>query len=123
MATQAEVKNYITKNMSAELVDGDLYKIVYDLGNDRSQLVYAAVRETVMNVSSPFAKTEDVTPKQAIKAVEDFTFGIGTLGDWYVVRHVVPLADLDESEIIVGLEIVAGVADELEEELIGGDAL
>jgi hypothetical protein len=123
MATQAEVKSYITKNMSAELIDGDLYKVVYDLGNDRSQLVYAAVMEKVMSVSSPFAKTEDVTPKQAIKAVEDYTFGIGTLGDWYVVRHVVPLADLDESEIIVGLEIVAGVADELEEELIGGDAL
>jgi hypothetical protein len=123
MATQAEVKSYITKNMSAELIDGDMYRIVFDLGEDRTQLVYAAVRETIMSVSSPFAMTEDVTPKQAIKAVEDFTFGIGTLGDWYVVRHVVPLADLDESEIIVGLEIVAGVADELEEELVGGDAL
>ena len=123
MATQAEVKSYITKNMSAELIDGDLYRIIIDFGNNRSQLVYAAVRESVMNVASPFAKTEDLTPKQAIKAVEDFSFGIGTLGDWYVVRHVVPLADLDESEIIVGVEIVAGVADEIEEELIGGDAL
>lgn len=123
MATQAEVKSYLTKNMSAELIDGDMYKILFDLGDDRTQLVFAAVRESVMSVSSPFAKTEDVTPKQAIKAIEDFAFGIGTHGDWYVVRHVVPLADLDESEIILGLEVVAGVADELEEELVGGDAL
>jgi hypothetical protein len=76
-----------------------------------------------MNVSSPFAKTEDVTPKQALKAIENSAFGIGTLGDWYVVRHVVPLPDLDESEIIVGLEVVAGIADEVEEEIVGGDNL
>lgn len=123
MATQAEVKNYITRNLNAELIDGDLYKIVYDLGNDRSQLVFASVREISMNVSSPFAKTEDVTPKQALKAIENVAFGIGTLGDWYVVRHVVPLPDLDESEIIVGLEVVAGIADEVEEEIVGGDNL
>jgi hypothetical protein len=122
MATQSEVKSYITNKMNAEHIDGDLYKITYDLGNNRSQLVFVSVKEAMMGAASPFAKTEEVTPKQAIKATENSSFGIGTLGDWYVVRHVLLLDDLDESEILVGLDVVAQIADEIEEELVGGDA-
>jgi hypothetical protein len=123
MATQQEVVNYITNNLKSELIADQLFKIVYDMGNDRSQLVFAKVGEASLNISSPFAKTEDVTPKQALKSVEDSAFGIGMSGDWYEVRHVAPLADLDESEIITGLEVVAEIADELEEALVGGDDL
>jgi hypothetical protein len=122
MATQKEVKSYIEKNLNADLIEEDIFKIVYDLGNDRSQVVFALVNETTLNIASPFAKSEDITPKQALKAVEDINFGIGTLADWYVLRHVVPLDDLDESEIITGLEVVAQIADELEDSLVGGDS-
>jgi hypothetical protein len=123
MATQKEVKSYIEKNLNADALEDDIFKIVYDLGNERSQVVFVQVASESLNIASPFAKSEDVTPKQAFKAIENYAFGIGTLGDWYVVRHVVPLADLDESEIIHGFEIVAMIADELEDSLVGGDAL
>ena len=122
MATQKEVLNYISKNLIAERVEDEIFRIVYDLGNDRNQVVFALVGEASLSIASPFANTEDVTPKQALKSVEEINFGIGTLAGWYVVRHVVPLDDLDESEIITGLEEVARIADELEDSLVGGDS-
>lgn len=122
MASQSEVQNYIKNNINSELIDDGLLKIIYDLGEGRSQLVYAFISDVSLNISSPFAKAEDVTPKQALKAVDGISFGIGMLEDWYVVRHVVPIADLDESEIITGLEVVAQIADDLEDSLVGGDA-
>ena len=123
MATQKEVKSYIEKNLNSASLGDDMFKIVYDLGNDRSQVVFVQVASKSLYIASPFASSEDVTPKQALKAIEEYSFGIGTFADWYVVRHVVPLADLDESEIIHGLEVVAMIADEVEDSLVGGDVL
>ena len=122
MATQNEVKSYITNNMNAQQIDDDLYQMSYDFDNKRSQVVFVSVREAMMAVSSPFATTDDVTPKQAIKALESSFFGIGKIGDWYVVRHVFFLADLEEREILIGLGFIATLADEIEEELLGRDA-
>lgn len=123
MATQQEVVKYISNNLNSEQIGDETFKILYNLGNDRSQIVFIHAASETINIASPFAKIEDVTPKQALKAVETYAFGIGTTGDWYVVRHVVPIADLDESEITIGLELAAIIADELEEELVGGDAM
>jgi hypothetical protein len=40
-----------------------------------------------------------------------------------MLKHVMPIDDLDESEIMLGFQLVAVFADELEEKLVGGDTL
>ena len=122
MATQAEVTGYIKKNLNYEEVGDSLFKLVYDLGNDRTQLLVVYVGEFGMNVSSPFATTEDVTPKQALNAAKDYGLGIGISGEFYEVKAFVLLADLDESEIHTSFDLVTSIADELEEALVGGDS-
>ena len=122
MATQKEVINFIKKNLNSEEVGEASFKIVYDLGDGRTQLLVIYVGEFGMNVASPFATTEDVTPKQALNAAKDFGLGIGIRGDFYEVKAFVLLADLDESEIHTSFELVTSIADELEEALVGGDS-
>jgi hypothetical protein len=122
MATQKEVISYIKKNLHADEISDSQFKLVYDMGNSRSQIVFVIVGEYGMTILSPFAKTEDVTPKQALNASQDFGLGIGLDGETYVVKTIVPLADLDESEIHTGFDLVTGIADELEQALVGGDA-
>jgi hypothetical protein len=122
MATQKEVISYLTKDMKAEDIGDSRFKLLYDMGNSRSQLVFVFVGEVGMTVVSPFAKTEDVTPKQALNASQDFGLGIGIFDELYVIKTIVPLADLDESEIHTSFDLVGSIADELEEALVGGDA-
>ncbi len=122
MATQAEVTGYIKKNLNYEELGDSHFKLVYDLGTDRTQILFVYVGEFGMNVSSPFATTEDVTPKQALNAAKDFGLGIGISGDYYEVKAFVLLADLDESEIHTSFNLVTSIADELEEALVGGDS-
>jgi hypothetical protein len=122
MATQKEVIAYIKKNLNAEEIGESGFKLLYDLGNGRSQILFVFVGEFGLNVSSPFATTEDVTPKQALNAAKDFGLGIGISGDYYEVKAFVLIADLDESEIHTSFDLVTGIADELEEALVGGDA-
>ena len=122
MATQKEVINFIKKNLNSEEVGEASFKIVYDLGDGRTQLLVIYVGEFGMNVSSPFATTEDVTPKQALNAAKDYGLGIGISGKFYEVKAFVLLADLDESEIHTSFDLVTSIADELEEALVGGDS-
>ena len=64
---------------------------------------------------------DDVTPKQALLANSEYILGMQTLGDTYCVKYAALIADLDESEVVTGIEYAAGIADQLERELVGGD--
>jgi hypothetical protein len=74
-------------------------------------------------VSSPFAKADDLPLPAAMKAAEDYVFGIKNDEGYYVVRHVIPLADIDESEVEWAVNVVAAVADSIEQDSVGGDSL
>lgn len=123
MATQKEIINFIKKNLNPEEVGDSFFKLVYDVGNGRTQMLHVLVLELGMVVSSPFADTEDVTAKQALNAAKESVLGVGIIGDYYVVRTFVPIADLDESEIHTNFDLVTAIADELEEALGGRDDL
>ena len=43
------------------------------------------------------------------------------MGEHVVLRHSLPLENLDINEFVDPLALVAGVADELEEKFTGGD--
>ena len=123
MATQNEVLNFIKSNYEAEVLSGGDLKLVFDLGGGRSQLAFVDVTESNAQFSSPFATVDDVTPKQALEANAEYSVGMQLIGNWYVIKHVVPLADLDASEVSAAFDLVANIADMLETKLVGSDKL
>ena len=123
MATQNEVLNFIKSNYETEVLSGGDLKLLFDLGEGRSQLAFVDVTELNAQFSSPFATVDDVTAKQALEANAEYSVGMQLIGNWYVIKHVVPLADLDASEVSTAFELVANIADMLEKKLVGGDKL
>ncbi len=122
MATVREIKQFIENTYNYEVLDGGLYKILFDGEDGRSQLVFVEVNDTWLNALSPFANMDDVTPKQALAANAEYILGMQTFGEMYCIKYVALIADLDESEVVTGLQFAAGIADDLEGKLVGGDS-
>ena len=121
MATQLEVRNFIKSNYEVEVMDGGDFKLVFELDGGRSQLVFVDVTESNAQFSSPFASVDDISAKQALEANAGFSLGMQIISNYYVVKHVVPLADLDASEVTAAFDLVANIADMLEKSVVGGD--
>jgi len=122
MASQSETFNFITSNFQCEKLSENLLKVVISWNDGRSQLVFATVKADVMQIASPFAKTSAITAEQALN-VNNTAFGIGIVAEWFALQHVVPLPDLDASEIDIAFNTVGELADELEKSLGLGDNL
>lgn len=124
MATQQQAIDFMKSNYKAEVLgDGTLFKLIFDIDDGRTQIVYAQFNEHFICFSSPFASTEDMTPKQALSAAEDWLCGVRVIGDFYYLRNVAPLENLDESELADNMMLVAFAADKIEEKYIGVDTL
>lgn len=120
MATKIEVMNFLNQKYNFEHVSENLVKFVFEVNDGRTQLVFAWVSDDLMVISSPFAAEDAITPNLAFKLGEDTLFGIRKTAGMYQVTHVVPMGDIDESEIELGLGLVANAADSLES-AVGGD--
>jgi hypothetical protein len=120
VATKIEVINFLSQKYDFDWVSDNLVKFVFDVDGGRTQIVFAYVDEDFMVISSPFASEDALTPNLAFKLAEDSLFGIKKIGGMYQVTHVIPMGDVDESEIVLGLGLVANAGDGLESS-IGGD--
>ena len=123
MASENQVRTYIKNNYNTLENDFGAMKFEFELAGGRTQLVFAWINDTNIQVSSPFATTDKITPLVALEAVSKRSLGMQLLGDLYTVRYYAPIADIDESEIIAALELTAVMADSLEQELLGSDNL
>ena len=121
MATQAQVRQFIEYNYNYEVLESGLLKMLFSGEDGRTQLIFVAINDLNIQISSPFAKTEDVTPKQALEANTKYSLGMQLFGELFVVKHYVELSDIDESEIRENFNLIASVADDLEKELVGSD--
>lgn len=123
MATQAEALSYIKSNFKNEDLGDNVFKVLVEYDDNRSQLVWVGVLENVITLNSPFASEDDLSPKQALNAVSDGLFGLKTVGTLYTLSYLLFVEDLDASEINKGIHFLARSADELEKSLVGGDRL
>lgn len=130
MATWREVVSYLTSNYEVDQVSPTLMKLVFGLDEGRSQMVFVeglALDDpdaAIVSFISPFAKTEQLSPKGLIDCMEkNSALGIAIIGDWYALKNVAPLANLDANEIEWPLTYVTSFADQLERELNLGDDL
>lgn len=129
MATWSDLKAYVKNNYKIADEADDHIKLVFDMGNLRSQVVIvwhaqlANTDEHWVQIESPIGELGQVDVNAALQAVGDTLVGGLALFNGSVVtfRHSVPLDDLSINEFEVPLALVTGTADRLEQALTGGD--
>lgn len=119
MATFLEVISHIKSNYITQEISGGL-TLEFTVNENRSQVIFVIGQpdSPLISISSPFAK--EASAEFALQAAEASIFGIKKVADMFAIHHVVPLADIDASEIEFGLKLVASQADLLEGKF-GGD--
>lgn len=118
MATRAEVIQKIRSYGDVEDLGDGSFKVLWELDGGRSQIVFMNVNDMMLMFVSPFASKDDITASTAIGMA--VIFGVCEVGDFYALRNVSLIEDLDESEIVNMAMVIAMRADALESE-VGGD--
>jgi hypothetical protein len=99
-----------------------------DEDSGRSQMVVVARevldrREDWVQIASPFARVHDVDLRAVLEEVGNATVvgGVVLIGEYVVLRHSLPLINLDINEFVDPLVLVTGAAEMLERQFIGRD--
>lgn len=82
-------------------------------------------REDWVQIATPFARHDEVDLLDVLTEVGETIVvgGLAVMGEHLVLRHSLPLVNLDINEFIDPLTLVADTADRLEEKFVGGDHL
>ena len=123
MATMAELEGFLTKKFKLRKSGEGRYDGTWFMHSNRSQMVILDIYDGKLVVSSPFAKVSELPLPAAMKAAVRFVFGVVVYEDHYCLRHVIPLADIDESEVEWALNVISACADQIEQDTVGGDKL
>jgi hypothetical protein len=129
MATWTDVVSYIRGNYRVQEVQENSIRMLFDLGDLRSQLVFIwhqsllDGKEEWIQIESPIGPLDKIDLARAMKEVAHLVCGgLASTGEFLVNRHAVPLANLDINELERPLILVTATADRLEQSLVGGDS-
>lgn len=80
-------------------------------------------KEDWVQIATPFARVEQVNLHEVLTEVGDTIVvgGVVLMGDYVVLRHSLPLINLDINEFTDPLQLVASAAEELERRFTGRD--
>jgi hypothetical protein len=99
-----------------------------DVDDDERTQIAVVAREDVdgqewVQIATPFARVDDVDVRRVLTSIGGTTVvgGAVIMGEYLVLRHSLPLQNLDINEFMEPLELVAGTAELLEEQFTGGD--
>ncbi|WP_030475466.1 hypothetical protein [Lentzea albidocapillata] len=134
MASWGDLADYVRAEYDVIHDEGEELRILFTFGDveededDRTQVVII-VREVLdkmhewVQIASPCGLVKDVDLQAVLAEVGNSTVacGLAIMGDHVVVRHSLPLKDLDIHEFTDPLQLLAGTADTLEEQFWGGD--
>lgn len=123
MATKSEVVEYIKANFAYSEHTNDFLKVVFNVSEGRSQLVYVTVNDFDIQFKSIFGTTKNLSPLQALEANADYSLGIQLDGELYMVKHVALIHNLQWDQVRDGFHLVAEIADLLERSLSSDDIL
>lgn len=116
MATKQQALEYIRVNYKHEPVSGNIVKLEVPISNNRTQMVYAAVTEDELQVTSPVAWQKNVSADRVLEANTSM-FGIVTVNGAFGLKHNTFLEEINESEIEKAFVVLAVQADILEQTL------
>jgi hypothetical protein len=132
MATWDDLVAFIRQEYEVERDEPDELRlsIEFDTGDDeeRSQMVVVAHeivdgKEDWVQLATPFALVEEVDLKDLLEEVGKSVFlgGVAIMGEYVVLRHTLPLENLDINEFVDPLELVTASAEMLEMRFVGRD--
>ena len=136
MATWNDLVRYVRLRYEVMRGDEDEIRILYRLGDqdedsiieERTQVMILAreeldKEEDWVQVATPFARVADVDVNAVLEEMGRTTVvgGAVIMGEWLVLRHSLPLRNLQYNELDDPLHLVASAADTLEHRYVGGD--
>jgi hypothetical protein len=128
VASWEQLKTYVRSNYKITTDDGNLLKLLFSTSNGRSQVVLVNHVTTGSNVefaiiASPVANVGTVELNSLLREASEYVVGgVVVYGDLIMLRHAVPLADLDAGDFEAPLHLVIGAADSIEAKFVGSDA-
>ncbi|MDX8140980.1 hypothetical protein AB0E59_09465 [Lentzea sp. NPDC034063] len=134
MASWGDLADYVRAEYDVIHDEDEELRILFtfgdeDEGDDERTQVVIIVREVLdkmhewVQIASPCGLAKDVDLRAVLAEVGNSTVacGLAIMGEHVVVRHSLPLKDLDIHEFTDPLQLLAGTADTLEEQFWGGD--
>jgi hypothetical protein len=127
MATWEQLKNFVKSNYKMQREESDSFNMVFDLGDNRSQLVNVTKAQTKngdvwVQIYSPVGTIRQDKLNNALEDIEGaICGGLVKMGDKHLVRHCMLIEDMSAEEFNVPLLLITAIADSLEEKYVGGD--
>jgi hypothetical protein len=133
VADWADLVGYIRHEYRVILDEPDEIRVRMSFGDDaetegRAQVMVIArevfdQREDWVQIATPFARVDEVDLLAVLTEVGNTLVvgGVVVMGEHVVLRHSLPLINLDINEFIDPLELVAGSAELLEQQFTGRD--
>jgi hypothetical protein len=133
VATWDDLTAYVRSEYDVIREEGDELRILFTFDHlneedERSQVVII-VREVLdskhewVQIASPCGLAANVDLLALLTEIGHSTVACGAaiMGDHVVLRHSLPLENLDINEFVDPLALLAGTADTIEEQFFGGD--
>lgn len=128
MATWSDLVTFIRTEYRVTRLEQDEVRVEVEFEDERRQIVIMQrevldKREEWVQIASPCGKVDKVNLAALLDHLGSTAVvgGAVIMGDYVVLRHSLPLSNLDINEFVDPMELIAGTADELEEIFTGGD--
>jgi hypothetical protein len=127
MATWKEIRAHVLGKYEKEFDNGDHISIVKDVGEGRTQLVTIRKAEgnkgeLWVSVATPVGIVNTSNIDAVLDYIDDNVCGgLTKKGKRHFVRHATLVNDLSPEEFDRPLEVIAELADNLEQKFVGGD--
>ncbi|PPK66426.1 hypothetical protein V5P93_002544 [Actinokineospora auranticolor] len=133
MSTWRDLAQYVREEYEVISEEEDQLRILVnfeqqDEEDERTQVVIVALeildsKHEWVQIATPLGLADKVDLKAVLTEIghSSIACGAAIMGDHVVLRHSLPLKDLDIHEFTDPLELLAGTGDQLEEIFWGGD--
>ncbi|HJP79437.1 MAG TPA: hypothetical protein VJ914_34505 [Pseudonocardiaceae bacterium] len=128
MATWEDLVAFVRTEYRVTRMEPEEVRLLLEFDDERRQMVILSrevldKREEWVQIASPCGKADEVDLRQLLAELGETSVvgGAVIMGDYVVLRHALPLENLDINEFVDPLGLVAGTADMIEERYVGGD--
>jgi len=127
MASWEDLRAYIQNSYKIAKDEGDVLTLVFDTGGGRSQVVLVGRNDTgggipFATIASAIGSVDELPLGPVLTELSTYVVGGAVIyGDLVMVRHSVPLVNLDVNEFVTPLDLVINAADLLEQRFVGQD--
>lgn len=129
MATWGDLVEFIRTEFRVSRLESDEVRIEVEFEDERRQQVIVQrevldKREEWVQIASPCGKAAHVDLPALLTELghNAVVGGAVIMGEYVVLRHSLPLENLDINEFVDPMTLIAGTADELEQMFTGGDS-